>query len=221
MDCKPLPTQWGGVWGGENWHHWLVAGDTMKNFVFLGDEIALDLTNTDIITRSKRRDLLVTPGDLASWWSAALRHHPEISTPAIAFDGAALQAVKDLRDTLRRIFVAVIDGDRPAEDDLTAVNKVLANTSPALGLNSAGHVASNYVMRGGDLGHVLLTVALSALRQLSEYNPERLRKCDNERCTLLFYDNSRSATRRWCSTACMNRMRSAERYRVYRQSLKA
>jgi predicted RNA-binding Zn ribbon-like protein len=35
---------------------------------------------------------------------------------------------------------------------------------------------------------------------------------------LLFYDTTKSGTRRWCSTSCMNRARSSRRYRERRTS---
>jgi predicted RNA-binding Zn ribbon-like protein len=43
----------------------------------------------------------------------------------------------------------------------------------------------------------------------------RLRQCHSHhihRCILLFYDTTKSGTRQWCSTACLDRERSARRY---------
>jgi predicted RNA-binding Zn ribbon-like protein len=102
------------------------------------------------------------------------------------------------------------------------------STGCAAKLNAAGHGITGAAVRrertrspprtAGDLEQVLLTIALSAHRLLTESTRERLQQCDNERCMMLFYDNTRSGTQRWCSTACMDRMRSAERYKLVRQS---
>jgi predicted RNA-binding Zn ribbon-like protein len=62
-------------------------------------------------------------------------------------------------------------------------------------------------------GPLLLPIALSALDWLSSGDRPRLHRCANPRCVLLFYDTTRSATRRWCSLGCMDRARSARRYR--------
>jgi predicted RNA-binding Zn ribbon-like protein len=66
---------------------------------------------------------------------------------------------------------------------------------------------------------VLLPIAQSAFALLSGQDLERLHRCANDRCMLLFYDTTKSATRRWCSTACMNRARSSQRYRDRKNGL--
>jgi predicted RNA-binding Zn ribbon-like protein len=53
----------------------------------------------------------------------------------------------------------------------------------------------------------LLPIALSAARLTMGGARERLHRCANERCVLLFYDTTKSATRRWCSVACKDRDR--------------
>ena len=53
----------------------------------------------------------------------------------------------------------------------------------------------------------------AAATLLTERDLSRLHRCGNERCVLLFYDTTKSGTRRWCSLGCMNRARSLRRYR--------
>jgi predicted RNA-binding Zn ribbon-like protein len=48
-------------------------------------------------------------------------------------------------------------------------------------------------------------VALSAVDLLTRKDHGRLHRCENARCVLLFYDTTKSSTRRWCSTGCMDR----------------
>ena len=43
-------------------------------------------------------------------------------------------------------------------------------------------------------------------------------KADFREAMRLFYDMTRSATRQWCSTACMNRARSLHHYRQAKAS---
>ena len=65
----------------------------------------------------------------------------------------------------------------------------------------------------------LLPIARSAVDLLTGKDLARLHRCANDRCVLLFYDTTKSATRRWCSIACMNRARSSRRYRERKQGV--
>jgi predicted RNA-binding Zn ribbon-like protein len=53
---------------------------------------------------------------------------------------------------------------------------------------------------------VLAPVALAAARSLVHDDRDLLRKCDNPRCILFFYDTTKNHGRRWCSMdLCGNR----------------
>jgi len=54
------------------------ASDTRKLFPFLGNNLALDLVNTEIVARGKKVDLLVTPQDVVLWWELARETYPQI-----------------------------------------------------------------------------------------------------------------------------------------------
>jgi predicted RNA-binding Zn ribbon-like protein len=185
-------------------------------FVFISGALALDLVNTEVVIRRKRRDLLVAPSDLAGWWRAARRHHPsgrpEGEWPARC-DEALLLATKTLRSALRSIFSAVVERRAIAECDLDALNGILQLGRLALETGPGGALIAAYRTPGDAPERVLLPIALSALHLLTQGDRSRLHKCRNERCILLFYDMTRSATRHWCSVECMNRARSSQNYR--------
>ena len=66
--------------------------------------------------------------------------------------------------------------------------------------------------------HLLVAIAESAARLLSEGDPALLRKCQNPRCILFFYDTTKNHRRRWCSMAgCGNRAKVAAFYQRNRQ----
>lgn len=194
-------------------------------FVFVGEVLALDFANTEVVVRGKPGDLLSDPPALAAWWRAALAHYPEVVAefPDFAFDAAgtdpdaALAAAKELRGALRRIAEAVAaDGngrDVPA-DDAAILNRVLRSGHRALAVAPDGGPRSVVAADPGRPEAALLPVAWSALDLLTGKDAGRLHRCANERCVLLFYDTTKSATRRWCSTACMNRARSRARHRA-------
>jgi predicted RNA-binding Zn ribbon-like protein len=132
------------------------------------------------------------------------------------FDLAALLALKELRTALRGFFGALADGTTPASADIDVVNSVLHTGARALMLTSSGAVQAVYQAQPG-ADSMRFAIALSALRLVRDGERQRLHRCSNDRCVLLFYDTTKSATRRWCSLGCMDRARSAKRYRAAKQ----
>src|SRR5262245_42096196 len=92
-------------------------------FAFVGDALALDLINTDVVIRRRPLDLLAAPGAYAAWWHAAAERYPEVVGRLPATDAAAnpdlLPAVLELRGALRAIFGAVAVGRTPPNADLS------------------------------------------------------------------------------------------------------
>jgi len=189
-------------------------------FDFIGGALALDLVNTEVVVRGTPRDLLQTPADVAAWWEEARGLHPDVrgsdgTAPLFADDRSAFEAIKRLRASLRRLFEAVADRRPVAQPDLDAVNAVLRGGSYVISTTVDGTARVTYAAHDpAPPAPLLLPVALSALRLLTDADLDRLHRCGNERCVLLFYDATKSATRRWCSVGCMNRARSSRRYRA-------
>jgi predicted RNA-binding Zn ribbon-like protein len=189
-------------------------------FVFVGQVLALDLVNTEVVVRGKGRDLLATPEDVGQWWGAAQRYYPDMDVmgarDVARIDTTQLLALKELRTALRGIFGALADSTTAALADIDVVNSVLRTGSHALTLTASGAVQSVYQAQPG-ADPMQFAVALSALRLVRDGERQRLHRCNNERCVLLFYDTTKSATRRWCSLGCMDRARSAKRYRAAKE----
>lgn len=184
-------------------------------FTFDGDLLALDLVNTRVVVRGKHRDLLQTPEDVATWWNAACHYRPEMDraygTQPI-FDMDLLTAVKTFRDSLRRLFIVIIEGGQPDAADMDTLNQVMRMGFSQAAWDTEQRKGAVYWSCEQAQAGILLPVALSALKLLTEFDLSRLHKCQNERCVLLFYDSSKSATRLYCSTACLDRERSSLRY---------
>ncbi len=190
-------------------------------FVFVGDALALDLVNTEMMVRRKPCDLLVTSQDVARWWQAARYQHPDATSVSgagmpMADELVDLAALKALRSALRGMFEALVDEAAPSVQDIAAVNAILATGAPALVVTPEGMTGAGYRCRP-DASAMRFAIALSALRLVQEGDRQRLHRCSNNRCVLLFYDTTRSATRRWCSLGCMDRARSAQRYQAAKQ----
>ena len=189
------------------------------SFPFLGEVLALDLTNTDILLRGKTHEFLKSPEDAAQWWQEATLQHPDRDRvqgeeEITRWDTTLLTNMRQLRNALRHLFTALIEGRPVNESDLAELNSVLAMGYSSLEMRAEGELSTIYQTTVPEYGAILLPLALSAQHIITEGERSRLHLCANERCVGLFYDTTRSATRQWCSTECMNRARSIQHYRA-------
>jgi predicted RNA-binding Zn ribbon-like protein len=189
-------------------------------FVFVGGLLALDLVNTEVVMRGRRRDLLVTADDAAQWWAlACVRYQPVSTIPAAACDTDAdmgwLAELKELRAGLRSLLDQIVAG-RPAQAPLAVLNTRLGMATQLMTQRQDGGFDVVFRIAGGPADAVLFAIAQSALVYLATGDISRLHRCGNPRCILYFADSTKSATRRWCSNGCMNRARSAQRYSARR-----
>jgi predicted RNA-binding Zn ribbon-like protein len=116
-----------------------------------------------------------------------------------------------LRDTLRAWLAALGTGAPVRREWVEAVNRVLRSdlACPQLVARRDGWLLAHRRSRPSPLA-ALVPVARSAAELMQEGPAAPVRKCDNEKCLLYFYDGSRRRTRRWCSMAvCGNRMKVA------------
>ncbi len=192
--------------------------ESITSFPFLGEVLALDLTNTDILVRGKKHDFLVTVENAEQWWRAATIQHSgrnivKGEAETTQWDEILLANLKRLRDALRRLFTALVEGRPVDKSDLEELNRALAMGYQSVEIGKDGKLTAIYQTTEPAYGAVLLPIALSALHVITERELKRLHKCANERCVGLFYDTTRSATRQWCSPECMNRARSLQHYR--------
>src|SRR3954451_9522967 len=78
------------------------------DYMFLSGVLALDLVNTEVVVRGKRRDLFATPENVANWWPQALTHHPDgekikADMDAIVWSDQLLERIKRLRAAIRTL----------------------------------------------------------------------------------------------------------------------
>jgi predicted RNA-binding Zn ribbon-like protein len=110
-----------------------------------------------------------------------------------AVDARELAAVRALQRAVLAIVDALIDGSRPPLEALNA----LAAREPAiyaLERRPDGKLQARLRPKCASAAARLL---VAAIRELSELEPSRLRRCARPECTLVFYDVTRSATQRW------------------------
>ncbi|MBE3560599.1 MAG: ABATE domain-containing protein [Ktedonobacteraceae bacterium] len=194
-----------------------VSGE-QQSFVFRGGNLALDLVNTEVMVRGKRIDLLQTPQDANQWWEKALQAHPSLSQEGeqggqVEWDERQLRVLHALRTILRDLFENIAAHRRADNTTVQELNAFLREGYYALEVSPEGTPSAVYRTRQDGRVSAVVTIAFAAFRLLTEQDLRRLRTCRNDRCILLFYDTTRSATRHWCSVACTNRARSIQNYR--------
>jgi predicted RNA-binding Zn ribbon-like protein len=126
-----------------------------------------------------------------------------------------------LRDASRMVFEARIAGQEILPDDVVPINQILAYAEGFDQLELIERLEEGQQewrlalhSRSQELEWLLTAIARSAAELIAEGPAAPIRKCANPACGLLFYDNSRTGKRRWCSMAvCGNRAKVAAHYR--------
>lgn len=167
------------------------TGASGKELVW--EELIAFLEASEIVTQERGSRLLLLPQ----------------SDPVSA--GELLQKSRRLRWAVRNVFSGLARKEKLAREWLDPVNEVLRVTEGHDELfHRNGHWRIEYVAREENLEWLLAAIARSAAEIVVEGAQARVRLCANPRCGLLFYDDSRTRRRRWCSmTVCGNRSKVA------------
>jgi hypothetical protein len=173
---------------------WFVASDGTR-WWFDSGSVALDFAYTGGF--NARWESLHTPADLGEWLTGRF---PEVGGE---FTDRDLIDAKALRDTLARMSTAASRSEPLPHRDIDVLNLFAATPDippPALagGSRQAGRTSARS-------GQALAAMAREAVELFSEAQ-DRIRECSAADCGLIFYDESRSNNRRWCSMQrCGNR----------------
>jgi predicted RNA-binding Zn ribbon-like protein len=177
------------------------------------------------------RDELLSYDDLVAW---------AVHARALSVDaGAALMAAADaspvqaqgvlrrahaLRDAVYRVFWAITQRQPPPAADLAILAREHADGSAAATLVAAAEgVRWCWPADGADLARPLWPIAWSAAELLTTGDLTRVKVCPGTlrqpvACAWLFYDATRSRTRRWCSMRDCGGVAKAQRQTARRRA---
>jgi predicted RNA-binding Zn ribbon-like protein len=158
----------------------------------------LDLVYTGGPGDLAKWEQLSTPGDLRVW----ARDGP-MGLPIASVQTADLLAAHELREHLRGLLQAAARPATLPPRAVTAVNAAAAAPPPVPKLGRDGTVGW-----AGPISttSVLSLLARDAIEVVRGSGGGRLKECAAPDCPLLFVDDSRAGTRRWCSMQrCGNR----------------
>ena len=172
-----------------------------------GGRLALDLTWTVRFRAVLPTELLVEPADVPRWLEAV--GLPVPTRPS----NSDLSEVRYLREAIHRAATDVIDGRAIDRSDTELMNRWASHPNPFPVLTGDGslRVASP---SGEELPAALSAIARDAIELFAATPAGRLRRCEGPQCSLLFHDDSRPGSRRWCNTGrCGNKVNT----KAYRQ----
>ena len=101
--------------------------------------------------------------------------------------------MRALQRAVVAIVDALIDGSRPPLEALNA----LAAREPAIYALERQPNGKLHTRLHPKRASAAATLLIEVIRELSELERSRLRRCARPECTLAFYDATRSATQRW------------------------
>lgn len=182
-----------------------------SKFFWLGNSLAIDFVNTDIVVDGERVDLLPRPESIFDWLHEAGFMSAKSATLSGGARSRALRMALSYRSLLRAGLAARVDGKVLPPQLVPRTNAYLTRRESATRLVEDGtsfRLATD--VRFATEESLMVPVAQSLAKLLVEGELVRLRKCKNPECVLYFYDTSKSGTRTWCSLdMCGNKLRMA------------
>lgn len=204
------------------------ALDAAPPFAFVGGRLWLDFVNTDDARLGVRVDTIASFERFVRWLEtakvvdaerAAALQRRALEQPSGA--AAALVETRRVRAALRALAERG-RADQSAESRemaraaaLEEINRVLGR---AVGTRRVerlddGTYARSFVSVGDAFGGLVIPVVESAVDSLVRGELSRIRGCADRRCPRVFYDTTRSRTRRWCDMATCGNRAKAQRSR--------
>ncbi len=176
---------------------------------FCAGRLALDFCNTLSPGRpAPGNDRLADLGALSAWagragWSLGDR-----------IEATDLAGFRSLRDRLRSLFAAVIDGRAPEAPDVEALDGAMIDAFSALRLAPGRDRPLAWQDGAVPLDRLRHAIARDAVDLLTAADPLRLKRCPGEGCGWFFYDASKNGKRRWCVMEDCGTLDKVRRFRA-------
>lgn len=192
----------------------------VDDFTFVGGRLWLDFVNTDDARLGVRVDTIGSFDRYVDWLEAgrivdaeraAALHRRAAEQPSGA--AAALVEARRVRAALRALAERgrTDQGERAREVALEEINRLLSRSVGTRRVEALpdGGYARGFVPVGDAFGGLMIPVVESAVDTLVLGELVRIHRCADRRCPRVFFDVSRSRTRRWCDMrTCGNRAKA-------------
>jgi predicted RNA-binding Zn ribbon-like protein len=180
-------------------------------------ETGLAFINTLELEKGSLVDHLESPTVALDWLIAHDLMHREAMLATVArveaepeYGTKLLGRIRKVRAAMRELVDASVERRAPSFTALDEVNRALRTHYVTILVPSADGVHMGHKHEGDPIDGALGRLTESVARYLGEGKTERLRVCASETCQWAFFDNSRTAKRKWCDmTTCGNRAKAA------------
>ena len=173
------------------------------NFRFRSGRLCLDFIATVGDREHLAFDRWRTDHDFSRWCLDA-----QLIPREIDISNDQVTAARRLREALFRLVTSALTHGAPNPADLHILNEAARKPPLIPELTRIGESCTWISTTPYDA--VLATVARDAVDLLSGSTWERIRKCADTQCSILFVDTSRPGKRRWCSMkGCGNKVKKA------------
>jgi len=187
----------------------VVTGQAGYVFAFVSGRPSLDLLGTLKWRHDAREEQLTDPSALQAWVESSTL---QVRVTGVV-DDAVLRRVVDFRETVYRVITAKLNHEQISRSDLHRLNAQARRNAPLAHLDQHAGVRQT-----GTVDQILTALVRDAFALLAGPEADRLRECDNPRCTRVYVDASRAGIRRWCGmTECGNAAKVAA-FRARRHS---
>jgi predicted RNA-binding Zn ribbon-like protein len=175
---------------------------------------AIELHNTLYMADGEPRDGLADSHSAAAWLATLGDRLPVGGSGR----GPTVKELTALRQAVRDVLQASVDGRSPARASIDALNRAAARApiSPAARWRRDGPPLAEVNLHGASRADVVLSgLASDAIDLVTGPRRDDLRSCGAPGCVLMFL--KAHPRREWCSAACGNRARQARHYRRARK----
>lgn len=193
-----------------------MQNDWRGPYLFVGNRLALDFLNTDLVSNGEPIELLMDAAAVAQWMAHAglltvkAAKQQERAWKRDPRAGKAVIAVRRFRDRLRAAVIAFKAGSSVSPEFLAEINSLL-QTSPmdrAVEANGSGGYTQTLSFTPRLPDDLLGPLAEDIAMLLTGVAADRIRKCEG--CPVHFLDVSKKGSRRWCSmNLCGNKVKVA------------
>jgi predicted RNA-binding Zn ribbon-like protein len=186
-----------------------VSGDGGKrlairqDFGFIG-RLCLDFAQTGDMGWGAQYERLTRPSELGRWLALS-----PLQLGGVRVSRSDLERALVLRGTIWRLAQAALGRETIRVGDVRRLNADARRSALARELTSDGR---SLRWHRPSAAAALATIAQDAVALFGDsHQRERLRHCENSQCRVVFYDDSRPGSRRWCApNRCGDRMRARD-----------
>jgi predicted RNA-binding Zn ribbon-like protein len=181
-----------------------------KDFTFIG-RLCLDFAQTGDMGWGARYERLTSPSELSRWLALSPLNLPRISVTTVELADAI-----GLRASIWRVAQSMLNEAVPRAADIRRLNTEARHSALVRQLSADG---TSLRWHRPNVAAALATIAQDAILLFGDtLQRARLRRCENSGCRVVFYDDSRPGSRRWCApNRCGDRIRARE-YRSRRSA---